>query len=292
MLRPAFASLAFCLAFPAWAITDCPQHYTGGTPPVIVKPSLQVRTQELCFEAYATMHSGISRTPLWSAEHLLRASVEAAEQLPRKDSFHPEPALLISDRAELSDYARSGYDRGHMAPNGDMPDRSAQAESFSLANMVPQVHANNAGIWAGIEGAVRRLAITEGEVYVVSGPAFIGERISSLKGRVLVPTHLWKVVYSPRREQAGAYLVTNDATRTYSALSVSELERLIGIEPLPGVSQQVRDSLMSLPVPRGSGAGHARRKGARSGPAAGTDEYTLSDFARRTIEKLLRRLTH
>ena len=147
-----------------------------------------------------------------------------------------------------------------MAPNGDMPDCSAQAESFSLANMVPQVHANNAGVWAGIEGAVRQLAIAEGEVYVVSGPAFIGERISSLKGRVLIPTHLWKVVYSPRREQAGAYLVTNDATRTYSALSVSELERLIGIEPLPGVSQQVRDTLMRCPCPRATEPATAGRR--------------------------------
>ena len=291
MLRPALVCLALCVLSPAWA-TDCPQHYAGGAPPVIVKASLQARTQELCFEAYATMHSGVSRTPLWSAEHLLRANVEAAEQLPRRDSFHPEVGLLLSDRAELSDYARSGYDRGHMAPNGDMPDSTAQGESFSLANMVPQVHANNAGIWAGIEGAVRQLAIREGEVYVVSGPAFIGEQVSSLNGRVLIPTHLWKVVYSPRHEHAGAYLVTNDETRTYSALSVSELERLIGIEPLPGVSQQVRDSLMALPVPRGKGSGHARKKGARGAPAAQTDEYTLSDFARRTIELLLRRLTH
>ena len=98
-------------------------------------------------------------------------------------------------------------------------------------------------------GAVRQLAVQEGEVYVVSGPAFVGSNLQSLKGRVLVPTHLWKVVYSPQRQQAGVYLVTNDETKTYSALTVSELEQLVGIEALPGVPQRVRDSGMDLPVP-------------------------------------------
>ena len=47
---------------PAWA-TDCPQHYAAGVAPIIVKSSLRAHTQELCFEAYAVMHSGVSRTP-------------------------------------------------------------------------------------------------------------------------------------------------------------------------------------------------------------------------------------
>ena len=82
-----------------------------------------------------------------------------------------------NDRAELADYERSGYDRGHMAPNADFATRKRQAESFSLANMVPQVHENNAGVWAGIEGAARQLAKREGELYVISGPAFIGGKL-------------------------------------------------------------------------------------------------------------------
>ena len=62
--------------------------------------------------------------------------------------------------------------------------------------MVPQVHENNAGVWAGIEGAAWQLAKREGELYVISGPAFIGGRLKKI-GNVVVPTHLWKVVYSP-----------------------------------------------------------------------------------------------
>ena len=190
-------SLAAFLAIPGWAATQCPEHFAGGVAPSITNPKLKARTQEVCFEAFAVLHSGISRTPLYSAEHLTRANLNAAGKLSRKDSFHPESALPAQDRAELSDYARSGYDRGHMSPNADFANRSAQAESFSLANMVPQVHANNAGVWAGIEGAARQLAASEGELYVVSGPAFIGTDIKQV-GRVLVPTHIWKVLYSPK----------------------------------------------------------------------------------------------
>ena len=157
-------SLTVFLSIPSWATTQCPEHFAGGVAPTVTNPKLKARAREVCFEAFAVLHSGISRTPLYSAEHLTRANLNAAGKLSRKDSFHPESALPAQDRAELSDYARSGYDRGHMSPNADFANRSAQAESFSLANMVPQVHANNAGVWAGIEGAARQLATSEGEL--------------------------------------------------------------------------------------------------------------------------------
>ena len=183
-------SLAAGLSAPAWAATQCPEHFASGVAPTVTNPKFQARLQEICFEAFAVLHSGISRTPLYSAEYLLRANLKVAKTLSRKDAFHPESALPARDRAELSDYARSGFDRGHMAPSPDFATRSAQAESFSLANMVPQVHANNAGIWASVENAVRQLAIREGELYVITGPAFIGNKIQQI-GRVLVPTHIW-----------------------------------------------------------------------------------------------------
>lgn len=278
-------SLAASLAMPAWAGTQCREQFAAGVAPTITNLKLQSRTQEVCFASYAVLHSGISRTPLYSAEHLTRANMEAARTLSRRDSFHPESALPPRDRAELSDYARSGFDRGHMSPNGDMPNRSAQAESFSLANMVPQVHANNAGVWAGIEAAARQLAVSEGEVYVVSGPAFIGNSIQRI-GNVLVPTHLWKVLYSPAQRRAGAYVITNDDTRTYSSVTVSDLEKMIGVSLLPGLPRTVRDGGMALPQPA------SRQQGGQKRRSQAEDGLTLRDFSRKLIDAMNRASQH
>lgn len=277
--------LAASLAMPAWAATQCREQFAAGVAPTITNLKLQSRTQEVCFASYAVLHSGISRTPLYSAEHLTRANMEAARTLSRRDSFHPESALPPRDRAELSDYARSGFDRGHMSPNGDMPNRSAQAESFSLANMVPQVHANNAGVWAGIEAAARQLAVSEGEVYVVSGPAFIGNSIQRI-GNVLVPTHLWKVLYSPAQRRAGAYVITNDDTRTYSSVTVSDLEKMIGVSLLPGLPRTVRDGGMALPQPA------SRQQGGQKRRSQAEDGLTLRDFSRKLIDAMNRASQH
>lgn len=263
----------------ALADTDCPQHFAAGQRPVITNPRLQPRTQEICFLAFAVLHSGLSRTPLYSAQHLTRQNLKNASKMSRRDSYHAESALPENDRAELADYERSGYDRGHMAPNADFAARKRQAESFSLANIVPQAHENNAGVWAGIEGAARQLAKREGELYVISGPAFIGGKLKKI-GNVMVPTHIWKVIYSPLQRQAGAYLVTNDETRAYSVVSVSKLEKMIGVKLLPGLPQHVRDAEMLLPKPV---SWQGRKRAVRAG-----DEFTLRDFTALVIDAMNR----
>ncbi len=94
------------------------------------------------------------------------ASLEAARGTPREGQFHPDDRLPFADQAQLVDYRRSGYDRGHMTPSGDMPDEHAQQQTFSLANMVPQTAALNRGVWEEIESAVRDLAARQGELYM------------------------------------------------------------------------------------------------------------------------------
>ena len=228
------------------AASQCPSHYVDGRAPEIRNPKINAATTELCYGVFGVMHSGITRTPLWSAEHLTTDNLDAAKNLSRENSFHAEQRLPANDRAELSDYARSGYDRGHMAPNGDMPDRRTQRESFTLANMVPQDGEINRHLWAGIEGAVRSLAKKEGNLYVVTGPAFIGSNLSKV-GKVLVPSHLYKVVYSPRQHAGGAYFVENKAGATYETLTIAQLESRIGIDLLPSLSPRDKAVMLRLP---------------------------------------------
>lgn len=225
---------------------SCPLHYVDGRMPEIQNPRMQAATTELCYDVFGVMHSGITRTPLWSAEHLTADNLESAKTLTRENSFHPETRLPASSRAELSDYARSGYDRGHMAPNGDMPDRNSQHQSFTLANMVPQDGENNRHLWAGIEAVVRKQASKEGELYVLTGPAFLGSDLRKI-GNVLVPSHLYKVVYSPRQRAGVAFFVENRATSDYDLLSIAQLEAKIGINLMPSLSTAQKETVLRLP---------------------------------------------
>jgi endonuclease G len=248
MQKTIAAALLACglLAAGTAAAGDCPAHYVGGRLPEIRNQKMAAATTELCYGVFGVMHSGLTRTPLWSAEHLTAGNLAAAQDLSRENSFHAEPQLPAGQRAELSDYARSGFDRGHMAPNGDMPDRESQHQSFTLANMVPQDGDNNRHIWAGIEGAVRKMALKEGDLYVITGPAFIGGNLQKI-GKVLVPSHLYKVVYSPRQRAGAAFFIENRSTTDYQVLSIAELESRIGIDLLPSLSAQQKDTVLRLP---------------------------------------------
>ncbi|MFA6397134.1 MAG: DNA/RNA non-specific endonuclease, partial [Sulfurimonas sp.] len=104
---------------------------------------------------FAVMHSGVARSPLWSAEHLY--GIKLGIKVDRTNDFHAEERLSSDERSELNDYSHSGYDRGHMAPARDFNTNQSEHECFTLANMIPQNGDNNRGIWSGLEEATRSL---------------------------------------------------------------------------------------------------------------------------------------
>ena len=261
---------AFALALlPAAALAapdQCADQFLDGVQPRLVNLKLVPKTREVCATGYAALHSGLTRTPLWVAEHLTRERIAGAEAIRRRDAFHAEASLPGDERAELSDYERSGFDRGHMAPAADMGTPEAQQESFSLANMIPQAPSLNRGLWEGIEESVRGLAIQDGGAYVVTGPIFSGEKLQSLNGRVLVPTEVWKAVYVPKEGWAGVYLTQNTNDSGWQAISLAELERRAGVDAFPKLPEAVKDKVGDLPAPKQRGG---RRGGGAVAQAGG-----------------------
>jgi endonuclease G len=213
----------------------CRQFFAGGRPPAFApRPTHRA----LCYEAFAILHSGETRTPVFVAQKLNRQSILDADEK-RTDRFFADARLPKAERAELADYKGSNYTRGHMAPAGDMPTPASMAQSFSLANMVPQVGKHNSGTWSKIESDTRRYVLrAKGDVFVITGPVFDISRGTIGANKVHVPSHLFKLVYDAQTGRAWAHWQQNaDSTRAGPPISYGELVKRTGVNFLPGAPQ-------------------------------------------------------
>ena len=218
--------------------TDCLQFFADGKPP-IVAPNPTNRA--LCYDAFAILYSSESKTPVFAAERLNRGSVNGSHEK-RTNKFFADARLRSSERSTLDDYKGSGFDRGHMAPAADMPTQQAMAQSFSLANMVPQAPMHNRGVWAkSVEMATRKyVARAKGNVYVITGPVYapnISQSPSIGQGRVRIPRYLFKLVYDQDKNRAWVHWHENaDTTSASRPISYADLVKRTGTNFLPGLS--------------------------------------------------------
>lgn len=215
------------------SFAQCPQFFANGTPPAVApRPKLR----ELCYEAFAILHSGETKTPVYVAQRMNRRSVEDADEK-RATRFFADARLPRAERAELEDYKRSGYSRGHMAPAGDMPTPTAMAQSFSLANMVPQDIQHNGGAWAKIEQDTRHYVHrAKGDVFVITGPVFMPDSPSIGQNGVRVPRYLFKLVYDQTTHRAWAHWQENrEGERVSRPISYRDLVQRTGVEFFPGL---------------------------------------------------------
>jgi endonuclease G len=149
----------------------------------------------------------------WVAYVLTREEIESGN-IERTNNFRPDKNL-VTGSASLADYRGSGFDRGHLAPAGDMQwAPEAMSESFLMSNMSPQDPAFNRGVWKRLESEVRNWALEKDSIYVITGPvlasidSFIGEN------QVGIPQHYYKVLLdlSPPDHSLIAFLLPNSAS--------------------------------------------------------------------------------
>lgn len=151
----------------------------------------------LCNDRYTSYHSNLDRIPYLVTEKINHTNLNNKES--RTNDFRPDDRLRKSQRAELSDYYKSGYDRGHLAPSANYDSETLISETFLLSNIVPQNPKLNRTIWKNIENYARVKANLNKEAFIITGVLFnhclIEERLNS---RISVPDKLFKVIISDR----------------------------------------------------------------------------------------------
>ena len=218
----------------------------------------------LALKWYVVCYDTAKRIPLWVGYKLTAQDIV---QRTRKDAFRSDPRLTDQENVHCADYAGSGFDRGHSAPNADF-NRSAeaQADTYFFSNMSPQTKQLNEQRWAELEDHVRSWAKKFGTVYVLTGPIFVGSEVHTVPdGRVAVPTEFFKVVV--RKDESGnlvaeAFVLPNgtgafldlpagpgskaqkvDAYLLQHIVSIALVENLTGVEYFPGLPSAERSAL-------------------------------------------------
>jgi endonuclease G len=168
----------------------------------------------------------------WVAYLLTRA--ETNKRFERGEFFAPDP--LIPGTNLAVDYAKSGYDRGHLAPAADMGySMETMVQSFYYSNMSPQEPRFNRGIWKKLEMQVRNWAIQYDSLYIVTGPIFSDNMKVIGPHRVAVPKSYYKVLLQKRNgEWFGiGFVLPNVSLKgdlMQYATSIDKVEELIGID--------------------------------------------------------------
>lgn len=162
----------------------------------------------LCRKMYAVGFSSSRHTAYWVVENLEKRNL-IGESI-RKNNFKTDPDVPSS--AKPSDYYNSGYDQGHMAPAGNMQiNQEAMDQSFYLTNIVPQNPNNNEVGWRKLENYTRAVAKTFGNVYIFTGPIYKCRPCATIgTTKVMVPTHMYKIIYNPKLGQTLSFLVPNE----------------------------------------------------------------------------------
>ena len=195
---------------------------------------------------YTVSYNKELKLPNWVSYELTREETKGKEK--RNNRFIADP-LVKGIIATNADYARSGYDKGHMAPAADMKWRpQAMKESFYFSNMCPQHPQLNRRGWKNLEEKIRDWAIADSAIIIICGPIITKQPKTIGKNKVAVPKQYFKVILSPfvRPMRAIGFLFNNrqalEPLSTY-AVTVDSIERLTNMDFFASLPDEIENKI-------------------------------------------------
>jgi endonuclease G len=228
------------------------EHLTMGNPSNAITDVAQPNNYLMEKPQYAMSYSRDNGGPNWVSWHLDNSWLGTT---PRQDDFRADTTLPTGwYRVQATDFSGSGFDRGHMCPSADRTITvAANSATFLMTNMIPQLPANNQGVWANLESYSRTLVSQGNELYIISGGQ--GLRFFIANGHVAVPAQTWKVIIVlpvgandvsrvTTSTRTIAVVIPNSGTinsdwRTYR-VSVDQVEAITGFDFFSNVSSGIQ----------------------------------------------------
>ncbi len=158
--------------------------------------------QPICREGYLVAYDAPVKIPAYVAYTLKPEN--ALGCFPRTNAFVADQS--VSGGATPSDYAATGYDKGHAAPDGDLSyNQMVEYESFLMTNMYPQHGSLNRGIWKLLETSVRGWAVQTNQSYTIFVGAMYGAGDATIGKGVIVPHAYYKIVINNATGQVAGW---------------------------------------------------------------------------------------
>lgn len=217
---------------PSSPIASCADELPYGVP-----ASHATSATLICREGYALQHDDSAKIAVWAGWTI--SPEETIGCNPRTDAFTADADVPASGRATPEDYAKTGYDRGHMVPDADMSwSRQTSIESFLMSNMSPQLPNLNRGAWKLLEAQTRAWAWSRKHTLAVYSGNIYGADAKRIGSGVVVPDALFKIVVDTATGEVLAFHFPNVDKQAVDLkprlTSVAEIERLTGVSfPLP-----------------------------------------------------------
>ena len=234
ILALAFAGLTVTTSANAWTqrapfpVDQCKAHAPYGFPQV------QGAVQPICQQAYLVGYDAPAKLPRFVMYELLPQN--ALGCVARTNAFAPNQ--FVPNGAVPADYAGTGYDKGHMAPDGDLSwDPQVEYESFLMTNMSPQAGSLNRGIWKLLETSVRGWAVQRNQSYWVVAGGIYNQQDKTIGKGVVVPHAFYKIVVNNQTGEAAGWMfphvapypnLGNDLTKF--RMPIAQIEQQAGVK--------------------------------------------------------------
>ena len=181
---------------PNFPVANCNIHAPYGFP-----QSTQAVTP-LCRQGYFVGYDAPAKLPKYVTYTLMPQN--ALGCVARTNAFAIDQN--ITNGATPQDYVGTGFDKGHMSPDGDQSwDTQVEYESFLMTNMSPQAGSLNRGIWKLLETSVRGWVVQQNGSYTIYTGGIYGPQEKTIGSGVVVPRSFYKIVINNQTHQFAAW---------------------------------------------------------------------------------------